>query len=226
MWHRLRDYLQDVERAAAEFDRPPVPVGHSMGGLLVQQFLERNPAPGAVLMASIPPGGIGAVARLAARHPVAFAQANALLRLRPLVSTSALVRDLFFTAGTPHTAVDGCRARLQDESYVAFLDMLLFLARPRPRRAEAPMLVLGAEHDGFFTAGELRRTARAYRTTAEVFHGMGHDMMLDEGWERVADRIDAWSQGLPGLASANSESRPGTSHSVTSAAGPSPPVIR
>lgn len=133
-----------------------------------------------------------AVARLAAHHPLAFAKANALLRLGPLVSTSVLVRDLFFTADTPQPVVDHCRARLQDESYPAFLDLLLFRARARPRRVEAQVLVLGAERDGLFKAAEVHRTARAYRTEPQIFRCMGHDMMLDQGWEEVADRIDAW----------------------------------
>jgi pimeloyl-ACP methyl ester carboxylesterase len=198
IWHRMRDYVEDVERAAAEFERPPVPVGHSMGGLLAQKYVERHPAPGAVLMASVPTGGVlGVVARLAARHPAAFLKANALFRLGPLVSTSALVRDLFFTTQTPQAVVDGCEARLQDESYLALLDMVLCLARPTPRRVDTTMLVLGAAHDGFLTVGDLRRTARAYRTEAEIFPGMGHDLMLDQGWEKVADRIDIWLQGLP-----------------------------
>jgi hypothetical protein len=38
----------------------------------------------------------------------------------------------------------------------------------------------------------VRRTARAYRTEAEVFPSMGHDVMLDVGWQAVADRIDNW----------------------------------
>jgi pimeloyl-ACP methyl ester carboxylesterase len=197
IWHRIHDYVEDVERAAAEFDSPPIPVGHSMGGLLAQKYLERNPAPGAVLMASISPGGVLApVARLAAHHPVAFAKANLQLRLRPLVSTPALARDLFFSPDTPQAVVDHCHARLQDESYLAFLDMLFFLVRVRPARVEAPVLVLGAERDGFFTADEIRRTASAYRTEAEIFTGIGHNMMLDQGWEDVADRVDAWARGL------------------------------
>jgi len=168
-----------------------------LGGLVVQKYLERNAAPAAVLMASIPPGGtMGLTARLIARHPLAFAKANLLLSLRPFVGTAALVRELFFTADTPQETVDACLARLQDESYPAYLDTML-LALPRPRRVAAPVLVLGAGEDGVFTIDEVRRTARAYRSEAEIFPRMGHDMMLDVGWQQVADRIDAWVCGLP-----------------------------
>ena len=167
IWHRVHHYLDDVERAAAEFAEPPVLVGHSLGGLLAQRYVERKPAPGAVLMASIPPGGmIRPTARFAARHPLAFSKGNLLLSLRPLVGTTALVREMFFSADTPQEVVDDCEARLQDESYPAFVDVLFFML-PRPRRVRAmPMLVIGADRDGFFTVDEVRRTARAYGTEA------------------------------------------------------------
>ena len=60
-----------------------------------------------------------------------------------------------------------------------------------------PGPVLGAERDGFFTLAELRRTAAADGVEAEVFSGMGHNLMLDQGWPQVADRIDTWVRGLP-----------------------------
>jgi alpha-beta hydrolase superfamily lysophospholipase len=72
-----------------------------------------------------------------------------------------------------------------------FVDQL-FLSRPRPERVTTPMLVLGAESDGSITQAEVRATAQAYRTDAEFFPGMGHDMMLERGWESVADRIHTW----------------------------------
>jgi hypothetical protein len=70
------------------------------------------------------------------------------------------------------------------------------VVRARPRRVRVPVLVLGAEHDGFFTDGDIHRTAAAYRTQAEIYPGMGHNLMLDQGWEKVADRIDAWVREL------------------------------
>ena len=84
--------------------------------------------------------------------------------------------------------VDDVHTRLQDEFWPAFLDTLVVWARPR----RVPVLVLGAERDGFFTLGEMRRIAAAYRTQAEVMTGMGHDLMLDQGWPEVADPTDAW----------------------------------
>jgi alpha-beta hydrolase superfamily lysophospholipase len=194
IWHRVHHYLDDVRCAVATFAAPPVLVGHSLGGLIVQKYLEQNYAPGGVLMASIPTRGtIAAVARVLRRHPVPWLKANLLLRLKPFVQTRRLVRDLFFTPETPHTIVDACYARLQDESYLTFVDTMIVL--PRPRRVRAPMLVLGAELDTFFTVSEIRRTARAYGTEAHIFPGMGHDMMLDPDWRKVADRIDGWIRG-------------------------------
>ena len=56
------------------------------------------------------------------------------------------------------------------------------------------MLVLGAEKDAVFGVDEVEATARAYNTKAEIFKGMGHDMMLEPGWQAVADRIMGWLQ--------------------------------
>jgi pimeloyl-ACP methyl ester carboxylesterase len=202
IWYRLRDYVEDVETAVEQFDERPVIVGHSMGGMVVQRYLEHHPAPGAVLMASIPVGGgLAAAGRLAVRHPLAMAKTNLTWSLRPFIAAHSLVRALFFTPTTPREVVEGCAARLQDESYPAFLGLLLALRRRR--RARTPMLVLAAGQDGILTLGEQRRTARAYGTEAEVFPTMGHDMMLEPGWPEVADRVDAWLRYEPVTSRAN-----------------------
>lgn len=117
-------------------------------------------------------------------------KSNLLLRLQPFVRTPALARQMFFTPETPQAIVDDFFARLQDESYLAFIGTMVVL--PRPRRIQVPMLVMGAERDAIFSVAEVRRTARAYRTEAEIFSGMSHDMMLDPDWHKVAERVDSW----------------------------------
>jgi pimeloyl-ACP methyl ester carboxylesterase len=192
LWHRIRDYVDDLREAVSRLDALPVVVGHSMGGLVVQKYLERHPAAAAVLMAAVPPrGATAATVRFAGRHPLVFARTNATLRLGPIVGTPRLAREMLFTPATPPEVLDRCFPRLQDESYPAYLDMMLF-ALPRPERVRVPMLVLGGELDRVFSVAEVRATGRAYRTEAHVFAGMGHDLMLDQGWPQVADRLAAW----------------------------------
>jgi alpha-beta hydrolase superfamily lysophospholipase len=196
IWHRVRDYVDDVEREASQFEGAPVLVGHSLGGLVVQKYLERRHAPGAVLMASIPPGGTFPLCwRLLQNHPLTFLKANLSLNLWPLVSRAELVRELFFSSDRPLELARRLMEHLQNESYLAFLETIFFTL-PRPRRVRAPMLVLGAERDGFFPVHEVERTARAYGTHAEIFPRMGHDMMLDTGWQSVADRVATWASEI------------------------------
>jgi pimeloyl-ACP methyl ester carboxylesterase len=51
------DYVADVTSVAHGLPTPPVVIGHSMGGVIVQKYLESNEAPAGVLMASMPPQG-------------------------------------------------------------------------------------------------------------------------------------------------------------------------
>src|SRR5262245_59959197 len=95
--HRIRDYVTDLHTEVEKYDKPPVLVGHSMGGLVVQKYLERHNAPAAVLMAPVPPGGVTmATMRFAWRHPFAFARANLTARLGPIVGTPKLAREMLF----------------------------------------------------------------------------------------------------------------------------------
>ena len=104
--------MDDLSAAVVDGDEPVV-VGHSMGGLVVQKYLERSTALGAVLLASVPAAGaLGATLRFAARHPLVFAKVNLVRRLGPVVGTPALARQMLFSPDTPQSIVDGTVARL------------------------------------------------------------------------------------------------------------------
>ena len=58
------------------------------------------------------------------------------------------------------------------------------------------MLVMGAEADALFTTQEVESVAAAHGADLEFVPGMAHDMMLEPGWQAVADRIAAWVQTI------------------------------
>lgn len=191
-WHSAQDYVADVAQIAQTLSAPPVVIGHSMGGYVVQKYLETHPAPAAVLLASIPASGIlGFALRASWRHPGSFLKAQLLLNPWHMIGTEALAHDAFFSPQLPEAELARHFARLQSESFRLELDAML-LNLPRPQRVKTPMLVLAAENDRVFTVAEEEKTARAYGTTAVVFPNMAHDMMLEPGWQQVADHIIHW----------------------------------
>ena len=96
-----------------------------------------------------------------------------------------------FCANTPDDIVAACVARLQPESARATLDAM-FRDLPHPERVTTPMLVLGALADGAIDENAVRATARAYGTDAQFFSDMGHNTILEPGWQAVAERIMQW----------------------------------
>jgi pimeloyl-ACP methyl ester carboxylesterase len=196
-WTSIADYVADVAQVVDRLPEAPVLVGHSMGGGIVQKYLESHQAPAAVLLAAAPPKGLlPATLRFVRRHLLAFLKVNLQLSMWPVVATPELAREGFFSAAMPEEQVRTYHDQMGNEAYRAYLDLML-LNLPRPGRVTTPLLVLGASRDTLISAADVKSTARAYGTQAEFFD-MAHDMMLEDGWEAVADRIRAWldEQGL------------------------------
>src|SRR5262249_46583685 len=113
----LTDYIADVESVVTSLPAPPVMIGHSVGGFIVQKYLESHDAPAGVLLGSTPPrGGRAGTVRAFKRHPWLTAKASmtgdSLVPLR----SPQLVREAFFSAGTPDVSVVHCASLLGPES--------------------------------------------------------------------------------------------------------------
>jgi pimeloyl-ACP methyl ester carboxylesterase len=163
-----------------------------MGGFIIQKYLEKHEAPGAVLLSSPPPSGfLPAAIRVARRHPFIFARVNLTLNLFTLVENPALAGEAFFSADLPNELLLEYWRQMQEESYRAFLDMVA-LDLPKPSKVKAQMLVLGAARDNMLRPSEIRATARAYNTQAEIIPGVAHNSMLEPNWQMVAERILGW----------------------------------
>lgn len=195
-WARVSDYVTDVANAAKQLPAAPVVIGHSMGGFIAQKYLENNFAPAAVLLASAPTKGmIPAAFRFGQRQPLACMKMLMTFDLYPLVATMQRAQEALFSDSMEIGKVLTYSQRLQSESMMAFLDMFL-VNLPDPNKIKSPMLVLGAGQDAVFTRKETEETAQAFRTKAEFFEGMSHDIMLDPKWQESADRILSWLSGV------------------------------
>ncbi len=190
----IADFVDDVDSVVDSLPTPPVLIGHSLGGFVVQKYLESHDAPCAVLLASIPPSGITRflLGRFK-RHPWLTARTLGIGRsLRCVAGGPELARETFLSQSIPDADVARYTVQLGEEYIGKMVLDLLLLDLPKPNLVTTPLLVLGAENDIVFTQQEVRATAAAYHTEADFFPKMAHDMMLEPGWADVAERIHAW----------------------------------
>lgn len=187
----IADYVNDVVETMASLPVPPVLVGHSMGGFVVQKVMERHPVPAAVLMCAVPPQGL-----IAAAFGMMFSRPGLMRDLNRMMSGKQVSLDALREAlfAQPISADDLQRYyRLaQPESHRAIWDMSLFNL-PHPSRVDASrLLIVGAAHDHLISTSLVEMTARSYGIAAQVFPGMGHGMMLERDWETGARYILDW----------------------------------
>jgi pimeloyl-ACP methyl ester carboxylesterase len=188
-WVRIADFVEDLESAVQRLPNPPVLIGHSMGGFVIQKYLEDHAAPGAVLLSSSPPVGlIGRTLKIARRRPFVFAKVNVTFSLLPLIATSQLAREAFFSADFPDDQLRAYWALMQDESYMAFVDMVA-LDLPKAAKIRTPLLVLGVARDNMLARAEIEATARAYHTDFDIIPNVAHDSMLPTAHHRSGSLV-------------------------------------
>ena len=193
----IADYVADVAHVAGRLPAPPVLIGHSMGGFVVQKYLEDHDAPGAVLMSSVPPQGL-----MSSAFGLMFGKPGLMKDLNRLMGGGQVsldtLRDALFAQPVSVDELQRYYRLAQPESYRAIWDMTLFNLPQVSRVANSPLLVLGAECDHLIPASLVEMTAHTYGVAAEIFPNMGHGLMLEREWRKPAQCILEWliSQGI------------------------------
>ena len=195
-WASLADYVDDVEAAAERIGEPPILIGHSMGGLVVQHFLARgHKVRAAVLMSSVPPSGLaGAAMHMSMFAPTLLWQLGLLQSLGPGSVSPQTIHDAFFSAATPALKVAHLLPRMQRESQRIATE-LLAPAQPRPPDGpdRPPILVIGGDADVFLPTNCLRESATYFDGDLIVLKGAPHGLMLDTAWwQPAADTVIGW----------------------------------
>jgi pimeloyl-ACP methyl ester carboxylesterase len=181
---QLRNYVDDVVATAEGLPRPAVLIGHSMGGLVVQQALARYAARAAVLVAPVPAHpALASLAAIARRHPLDA------LRIVGGVSLPLRADYLFHELAAPQARAH--TDRCGGESAVVQYQLLMHRPAGAPLGAP-PVLVLASPDDRLIPVRGVRSTAARYDAELVEFPGMGHDLMLDARWHEPLDTMLSW----------------------------------
>ncbi|MEO0560754.1 MAG: alpha/beta fold hydrolase [Chloroflexota bacterium] len=197
---RLTDYAADLRAVLATYPTPPVVIAHSMGGLLTLMLASEGVKfPGAALLAPLPiVGTVPLVRRFFRTRPVhalrVFLQDDAGYK----VNYPETDGKWFLSPEMPSEEAEAVIARFSRESFTATgLEAGPLIGRfHNPAQVATPLLVFAGAYDTLFTPDEIQQTARAYGTMAHILPTMGHDLMLDPGWEAITEQIEVWLQGL------------------------------
>jgi len=193
---RINDYVEDLKQVIDSMDEIPVLIGHSMGGFVVQKYLEDHQVPGAVLLASVPPFGIlGGTLEVLKKFPGAFIKANLTLNLKYIIDTPKKFKYLMFSNRINDEDVVKYMKMTDSESYLAYMDML-GVNLIKTKKINSPLMIIGAGKDKAVSSESVKKTASIYGVTPVIFEELSHGIMLEPEYKMVADRIDNWIKGI------------------------------
>jgi pimeloyl-ACP methyl ester carboxylesterase len=203
---RVPAVVEHLEGIVGELERPPILMGHSMGGLLVQVLLDHGYGAAGVAIDPVPAEGIKVVpiSQIRASLPVLRNPAN---RMRAVGFTpeqfhyaftntlskeeSDKVYERYHIPAPGRFVWGGVLANFtpgHQENYVDFRN-----------EERAPLLFIAGGEDNLMPPAVNQSNAKHYRHTNSVtdykeFEGRSHYTLGQDGWEEVADYALEWAE--------------------------------
>ncbi|PIA33286.1 hypothetical protein AQUCO_04100010v1 [Aquilegia coerulea] len=206
----LQTHAMDVANfVEKEINIPPVLIGHSFGGLIVQSYISNmsntsfsgsnNMHPelaGAILVCSVPPSGnSGLVWRYLFSKPIAAFKVTMSLAAKAFATSLPLCKETFFSNEMEDNLVQRYQELMKDSSRMPLFDLKKLnesLPVSSVPKSFVKILVVGANNDFIVDNEGLNETANFYGVPPVSIEGVAHDMMLDCSWEKGAQVILSW----------------------------------
>jgi alpha-beta hydrolase superfamily lysophospholipase len=203
----MAEIVDHYEEQIRALDEPPVLLGHSFGGLIVELLLDRGLGRAGVALSPAPPKGILVL-------PFSSLKAAAPALAHPSKWHGIVTLTLeeftygFVNTFSPEEAAAAYERYAVPETGQIFYEAGFANFHLNPptevhfKNAErAPLLIVGAEKDNTVPASLSKKQYEKYErspaTTEYVeFAGRPHLFMVGEGWDEVAAAIDSWLDGV------------------------------
>lgn len=194
----LQDYADDVAGQIATLPEKPILIGHSMGGLIAQILAARDLCRAAVLLTPAPTWGA---------LPSSHREIGVALNLFNAGTFWSQVLEPVYEVAREDSLQQFSEAearrifeRCGPESGRALFEMIFWMFDVRRAshvnavNVECPLLVVGASEDLVISAATARKTAEKYQhvSTYLEFEGFGHMLLLEPGWEQIAQACLEW----------------------------------
>lgn len=189
----LADYVADVEGVLETLGRPPILMGHSMGGAIAQLVAARRELAALVMVCPAPLGGVkyhtGGFNIWVALH--GLKSVPALVRKKPLKPGYRVLRDAVLNRVEPGRR-EALARRFVPESAAVGVEILRGSVQADLSRQGFPKLALGGTDDQTSPLEMVREIAAAQKADCIALEGHAHLPMLEPGADAVADRILGW----------------------------------
>ena len=198
----IDDYAADVAHALEQIGEPAIVVGHSMGTLVLERYLEAGEALSAAFISPVPTSGtLPSALRLAARFPTFLQAIDAALQGVRSAAVAEVLTRVYFAEDMPGAEAMHFMDIVVPESQKAIAEMAtVALFRPKVRR-KLPVLVMGGEEDAVFPSSMLHFSAVPWQAEVRRIPRVGHVLMLDKQWQTAADGLLEWITRVDGHAS-------------------------
>jgi pimeloyl-ACP methyl ester carboxylesterase len=203
----IEDTAAHYERIIRGLEKPPIMIGHSFGGTVVQLMLDRGLGAAGVAIASLPVKGV---------RVVSISQAKSVLPVLGHVSTRHKAVQLSFE----QFRYAFCNASSEAEARAAYeryhvgapgrivWDCVLANLRSHPatevdfaKRGRAPLLFIAGGEDHLMPPAANRSNYKCYLDKAsdvvvayQEFAGRAHFTLGQHGWQEVADFALTWAE--------------------------------
>jgi non-heme chloroperoxidase len=199
----INDVVDHYAKIISDLPAPPILIGHSFGGLIVERLLGQGLGAGAIALDAAPIKGVIYLPPSALRV-ASIALRNPANRNRAVSLTAEQFRYGFGNAVSAQEAADLYqRWNIPSPGKPLFEGAAANFSPHSPAKVDTanatrgPLLLIAGGQDHTVPASITKSTLKQYRKSSAVtdykeFPDRGHSLGIDSGWREVADASLAW----------------------------------